>query len=297
MSYTRKQFADALLKYIGNSSPAAYVEAWVIAWTRAESGPESANQVAAYNLLNTTQPEPGSTFFNCLRQSGTGDCEFGVQNYLAFADGIKANGDTLMNGFYTTLYPALRDNDALALGSISNTPAGGVIADLGIWGTHGWQNIINNVDNTSLANESFTGSTSGSGYKATSGAALTSGYDAQGLANALEAIDVYSIVVNPFKSAQASIGGNTFLDMVDPIAAIDDSTAGALNYVQSVGGNMVQDLRGLAIRLLIVIVGLAMVVRVLLSFTVVQDVEHKAEDEAKKIPGEVEQGAQAAALA
>jgi hypothetical protein len=54
--------------------------------------------------MNTTQPEPGSTYWNSV----------GVQIFRDYSGqtcwywGIKANGDTLLNGYYTNILNALR---------------------------------------------------------------------------------------------------------------------------------------------------------------------------------------------
>ncbi len=96
MNYTRWQWCYALLRNIGNRYPTSQTLAWVIAWTKLESMPPG----ASYNLLNTTQREPGSTDFNSV----------GVQNFVSFTQGIQANTQVLENGLYNNLLQALHTN-------------------------------------------------------------------------------------------------------------------------------------------------------------------------------------------
>jgi|SRR5579883_1248080 hypothetical protein len=259
-SYTRQQWSTDLLRYIGNSAPSPYVLAFVIAWTAQETGGNKS--AAKYNLLNTTQPEPGSTYFNCLRRDAAGNCTFGVQNFATYSDGITANGDTLMNGRYPTLYPALRDNDSIALGSLSGQPSQGIIDDLATWGTHNWRGIIANLDNQSLPGQTFTSSVADVVQAGIQNVAqLVAVTD---VAQGLSRIDLYSTVVNPFNvntDFQVPQGWN----FINPLAWIGDATSNVLNWIGAVGNNIVLDLRGLAIRLLIVIVGFGLLASVLLQ--------------------------------
>lgn len=62
------------------------------AWAQAEGG------TARYNPLNTTQPWPGSTYYNAAR----------VRNYPSAAAGLAATAATLTNGLYDGLVRDLR---------------------------------------------------------------------------------------------------------------------------------------------------------------------------------------------
>jgi len=291
MSYTRATWALALAERVGSHTnvgavhvpaPTPYVLAFIVAWTAQETAP---GQGAAYNLLNTTQPMPGSTFFNCLRRDTDGICTFGVQNFKNFADGIEANASTLENGLYPHLYPAIRDNDAIALGSISGRPSDGVIADLARWGTHNWQGIIGNIDNRALDKQTFSGSSStvgggggGSGIVTKVGSGQVIPEDSQkGVAQALELIDRASEVSNPFnvKGPQEGLG-EQIVDFIDPVAAIGDSVSNVLQWATAVGNNLALNVRGLAIRSLVVIVGFALIAYVFLSVVNVGEMKQKA---------------------
>jgi hypothetical protein len=101
MSFTRTQWAQDLLHALGNGQPSVLVTNFIVGWTCFET---LTDQGAKYNLLNTTQPLPGSTFFNDL---GNG---IGVQNYLSYQDGLKANKITLVNGYYPDIVAMLLGN-------------------------------------------------------------------------------------------------------------------------------------------------------------------------------------------
>ena len=122
MSYTRAQWAGDFLRAIGNSNPNPLVVNWVVGWSRFETG---AGAGAAYNLLNTTQRETGSTDFNNV----------GVQNFTSYTQGIDANAQVLQNGYYPELYQALATNNINAL----MNPNTSIQAELNTWGT-GWKN-------------------------------------------------------------------------------------------------------------------------------------------------------------
>ena len=118
MSYTRSQWVDAFLNAIGDANPSQAIINWVGAWTDFET---SAGGGAAYNLLNTTQREPGSTNFNSV----------GVQNFNSFSQGVSANAHVLENGLYPDILSALRANNISTLDTSS-----AVNRELSIWGTH-----------------------------------------------------------------------------------------------------------------------------------------------------------------
>lgn len=137
-TYTSEQFATDFLHQIGNSSPSPLLVDWVELWIKRETrGPGG----AAFNPLNTTQKEPGSTFFNHL--SGG----LGVQNFTSYQQGVDANAQVLENGRYTSLLAALRANDLAALGIDSGSIAPSVAANLRTWGTGDFSNSLGNLFN------------------------------------------------------------------------------------------------------------------------------------------------------
>jgi hypothetical protein len=75
---------------------------------------------AAFNPLNTTQPEPGATNYNSV----------GVKNYTSAAQGAQATATTLENGNYPALLAALRSGDPFTW-----PDAQGVAANITTWGT------------------------------------------------------------------------------------------------------------------------------------------------------------------
>lgn len=133
MSFTRQDWAIAYLNGLGNAHPTQNVINWVINWTAAEGG--SVGGQGQFNLLNTTQTEPGSTNFNHLSGGG------GVQNFTSFQQGIDANVKVTENGLYPDLLAALRNNDETALG-FGGMPSSGVMHGLSTWcggcGYGGW---------------------------------------------------------------------------------------------------------------------------------------------------------------
>jgi hypothetical protein len=133
-SYTRGQWATDVLKAIGNTNPDPNTVNWVVGWTDWESG---GSNVAAYNLLNTTQQMPGSWSFNSV----------GVQNFTSYQEGVAANALVLENGYYPALLQALRTND---LATLAN-PGSDIQSELSTWGT-GWRSWGFSGNN---ANESF----------------------------------------------------------------------------------------------------------------------------------------------
>jgi hypothetical protein len=132
MNYTRKEWSSAFLAAIGNANPDPYILGYVIAWTQFESSPPG----AAYNLLNTTEPNtPGVVSdFNSV----------GVKNYDSFEHGIEANAKVLQNGLYSEMFKALKDNNDIAL----KAPDQAIIHELGIWGTGHAADIAARANNT-----------------------------------------------------------------------------------------------------------------------------------------------------
>lgn len=163
MSYTRDQWARAFLTAIGNLNPSPTAVNWVVAWSQFET---SCCGGAAYNLLNTTEPNtPGVVSnFNSV----------GVKNYDSFANGIQANAKVLMNGLYNPLLQALRSNDTIALCN----PGGGIQSSLGTWGTGGGAaaNIASAAcSGTVRSNDTFSGTATNVSTTNTSGNASTGG--------------------------------------------------------------------------------------------------------------------------
>lgn len=119
MSYTRDIWSRALLTAIGNSAPNQSIVDFVIGWTCAES---TTNSRALYNLLNTTQQEPGSVPINSV----------GVQSFVSFQQGIEANAAVLQNGLYPDLLSALKNNYTNWL---FPQPTNAIHGDLSMWVT------------------------------------------------------------------------------------------------------------------------------------------------------------------
>jgi hypothetical protein len=113
---TPQTFADAILSYPSiNGVITASNEYAIETWERAEGGgagcpgqpantaPWANSAGPAGNPINTTQQEPGSTTWNSV----------GVQIYQNYDGvtcwewGIKANSDTLLNGFYANILSVL----------------------------------------------------------------------------------------------------------------------------------------------------------------------------------------------
>ena len=102
-SCTPATFASAILTYPGIGGPVTSPNLFALeTWERAEGG--NWNNSAHCNPLNTTQPEPGSYSINSV----------GVKAYVngfghtCWYWGIKANGDTLENGFYGPILSVMR---------------------------------------------------------------------------------------------------------------------------------------------------------------------------------------------
>jgi hypothetical protein len=103
---TPQGFADALLGYPGVNAPVnAANEHAIQAWERAEGG--NWNNGASGNPLNTTQREPGSTSMNGVGVQAFHDAAGHTYWYW----GIKANGDTLLNGHYGAILAVLKSPD------------------------------------------------------------------------------------------------------------------------------------------------------------------------------------------
>lgn len=82
-------------------------------WANAEGGS------AAYNPMNTTQPEPGATNYNSV----------GVKEFGNAAQGIDATAKTLTNGYYPDILAGLKSGDPFA--HITDS----FKKELDIWGT------------------------------------------------------------------------------------------------------------------------------------------------------------------
>jgi hypothetical protein len=99
-SYTVQTWAPAFLSAAGEPITACN-ERFVIAWENAEGG--NWQNTAAYNPLNSTQTEPGSSAINSA----------GVQKYTSWQQGLQADAATLRNGRYAGILSALNaGNDA-----------------------------------------------------------------------------------------------------------------------------------------------------------------------------------------
>jgi hypothetical protein len=118
MTYTREQWSIEVLHILGNTSPSQDIINWLTAWTLFET---NAGSGASYNLLNTTLKMEGSTDFNSV----------GVQNFISFEQGISANAATISNGFYSTIFSCLKDNNAKTLMNVNLQ----VDNELTKWGT------------------------------------------------------------------------------------------------------------------------------------------------------------------
>lgn len=95
-TYTREQWATAVLNGLGNQAPSQDAINFVINWTAREN-----NQVQpGFNLLNTTLPEPGDKIVNSV----------GVRQYPTFAEGIQATDATLRQANFAALEQELQFN-------------------------------------------------------------------------------------------------------------------------------------------------------------------------------------------
>ena len=90
-------FARQVLRGLGVPVTTGNVN-FIVAWANREGGG------GAWNPLNTTQGEPGST---ALAGNSAG-----VQNFTTFAQGVNATVQTLHNGFYNDVVAALQSGKA-----------------------------------------------------------------------------------------------------------------------------------------------------------------------------------------
>jgi hypothetical protein len=97
-SYTPRSFARAVLRAEDAPRTRCNMGA-MLAWEAAEGG--HWNNTAAYNPLNSTMPEPGSSPMNPV----------GVQSYTSWGEGLRATVDTLNNGNYGGILAALTAGD------------------------------------------------------------------------------------------------------------------------------------------------------------------------------------------
>jgi hypothetical protein len=103
------------------------------AWSEHEGGGGN------WNPLNTTRPEPGSTFFNHL-SSGTG-----VQNYPSAAVGAKATADSINNGLYPSIVAAFKSGNAF--GALVSGGKGPIGAQLRKWSGGAYNNVYASAGN------------------------------------------------------------------------------------------------------------------------------------------------------
>lgn len=131
-TYTRQQWATALLNSLGNQAPSQQTIDFVVNWTMQEDNQPQ----PGFNLLNTTQPLDGST--------GTGT-QGNIQVYKTFADGISATTETLKNGRYPALLQELQFN------GVADNPE--VESEMGTWGTgwHSW--FVTQVPSSATLNQ------------------------------------------------------------------------------------------------------------------------------------------------
>lgn len=102
-SGTPAWWAHELLQRLGFPTTSENVKA-IVAWEAAEGG--HWNNSAAFNPLNTTQPEPGSGTMNGV----------GVRVYDSWEQGLDATVQTLRSGNYGTILAALQNgHDAQAV--------------------------------------------------------------------------------------------------------------------------------------------------------------------------------------
>ena len=119
--YTQYTWAKALLGELGMPVSRENLAA-IVAWEMAEGG--HWHNVAYYNPLNTTQPEPGATSMNSV----------GVKAYRSWAQGFQATITTLRNGYYGGILAALRrGDDAFAVAAaVAASP----------WGTGSFSSLL-----------------------------------------------------------------------------------------------------------------------------------------------------------
>lgn len=108
--YTPQTWAPAFLHKAGLPGTACD-RAAVVAWIGAEG-----SNPAWFNLLDSTLPEPGSRPINSV----------GVQAYISWRQGLRANAATIRNGYYPGVLAALEaGGDAQAVAdAVSQSPWG-----------------------------------------------------------------------------------------------------------------------------------------------------------------------------
>jgi hypothetical protein len=113
-SGSQQQWAQGFLSALGEPQTACNVGA-VTAWEQAEGGGPGGDG-AAYNNLNTTQPEPGDWSIN----------SDGVKAYPSYQEGLQANVTAITNGMYGPVLGALQTgNDAQAVAdAVASSPWG-----------------------------------------------------------------------------------------------------------------------------------------------------------------------------
>lgn len=117
--FTPESWSRAVLAAAGLPVTACNV-AVMTAWARQEGG-HWRNQ-ARYNVLNSTQPEPGDAWF---QSKGPGSAR--IRIYVSWQQGINATITTLGNGYYPGILAALRaGNSAQAVA---------YAVDSSVWGT------------------------------------------------------------------------------------------------------------------------------------------------------------------
>jgi len=112
-----QQFGSAVLAAIGAPASANNLGAFS-AWTAGEGA------CAAFNPLDTTQPESGAWAYNSFGPGG----QYHVWNYPSFAVGVQATVTALTNGRYGPILTAFRNDAGVAAieSAVAASP----------WGTH-----------------------------------------------------------------------------------------------------------------------------------------------------------------
>jgi hypothetical protein len=121
---TAQEFWSQVLTDMGAPVTTSNIQA-LSAWSEREGGG------GAYNPLNTTRPEPGSTGLK-----GNPD---GVQNYTSITQGAQATADSIRNGRYPSILAAFMTGSAFeALVGGGKGPIG---AQLRVWSGGGYNNV------------------------------------------------------------------------------------------------------------------------------------------------------------
>jgi hypothetical protein len=189
---TRNSWADLFLTDLGDQ-PNAQSEADVVEWEAGEggAGPQFGvpNNIASYNPLNTTQPEPGSV--------GTPGNNPPVQAYTSWGQGLAATVATLQQGQkgYSQILADLS----------SGAPLGtfGADVDTSAWGTHDLPTSATGPESVNAATSpaSSSSSSASSATPTTAQAELTSATTTSTGASGL----LGSILGGLFGTAEASI--------------------------------------------------------------------------------------------